>query len=534
MKILIVDDEEAIHDQLKACIPTEDLGWEIAGDAYNGEEACRMVEQFKPDIVITDIKMPLLDGLNFMEWLKKRDFSGKVIVLSGYGDFQYSRPAFLLDAFDYLLKPLQEAELIRTLSKAVEELKTHSNRIVEQLNEKAVLNQGIVLMRDELLSQIAAGRIKDEIDIYVRAEQLSLVLPESKYYVMVITMLDLDELIQERYRGDRSIFYYAARNILEEISQNQRGTVFRNLQKAGEYVVICETKGAFFDPVKWARTVHSSAASFLRAKTLIGVSSQKQRVDAVAAAYEEGVKALETIRYGGEERIARFDEQLGRTEKQGITKEWKELQALLDCFADTGALDSEASLPAKLEETLQSTGDMSLHDYKQAVLTLVDSIARVSHPSEQIAEQVRETRAAVQEWNVRKVNTLLRSLMAELHKHAANHQKSKSGKQLIHSIKQYVEENYQTVNLETVSQRFYLNKNYFCSLFKSATGENFSEYLTRVRMEQAKLLLAGSGLTTYEIAEMVGYQDYRYFGKVFRKTTGMLPKEYRNRQHART
>ena len=90
-------------------------------------------------------------------------------MLSGYGDFQYSRPAFLLDAFDYLLKPLQEVELIRTLSRAVEQLALDSNRRIEQINEKAVLNQGIVLMRDELLSQIVAGRIKDEIDIFVRA-----------------------------------------------------------------------------------------------------------------------------------------------------------------------------------------------------------------------------------------------------------------------------------------------------------------------------------------------------------------------------
>ena len=202
MKILIVDDEEAIHEQLKACIPTEALGWKIVGDAYHGEEACRLVEQYQPDIVITDIKMPLLDGLSFMEWMKKRDFKGRVIVLSGYGDFQYSRPAFLLDAFDYLLKPLQEVELVRTLMKAVEELAIDSHRKIEQINEKAVLNQGIVLMRDELLSQIIAGRIKDEFDMFVRAEQLLIVLPESKFYTLVIHLIEyLDEHIQDRYGG---------------------------------------------------------------------------------------------------------------------------------------------------------------------------------------------------------------------------------------------------------------------------------------------------------------------------------------------
>ena len=262
MKILIVDDEIAIHEQLKMCIPTADLGWTIVGDALDGEEACRLVEKYQPDIIITDIKMPLLDGLSFMEWLKDNHFAGKIIVLSGYGDFSYSRPAFLLDAFDYLLKPLQEAELLRTLVKAVEELARDSNRIVEQINEKAVLNQGIVLMRDELMTQIVGGKLKDEIDIFVRAEQLFVAMPESKYMVMVIHLIELDEHIQDRYLGDRSIFYFAARNILEESILECGGIVFRNLQKSGEYVIVIEEKGSIFDPNKTGQK-HSSIVNHL-------------------------------------------------------------------------------------------------------------------------------------------------------------------------------------------------------------------------------------------------------------------------------
>jgi two-component system response regulator YesN len=534
MKILIVDDERAIHEQLKACIPTQDLGWEIVGDAYNGEEACRMVEQFQPDIVITDIKMPLLDGLSFMEWMKNRKFTGKVIVLSGYGDFQYSRPAFLLDAFDYLLKPLQEVELVRTLTQAVEQLAIDSNRKIEQINEKSVLNQGIVLMRDELLSQIVAGRIKDEIDIFVRAEQLFLSLPESRYYAIVIHLIDLDEHIQDRYRGDRSIFYFAARNILEECLQGQGGMVFRNLNKSNEFVVVCEAKGVFDDIIKWGRSLHLSLTTCLRVRALIGISSPKQRIDALAQAYYEGVHAMETIRFGAIETIVRYGEELPKEPGTSGQREWKELQRLLECLLDTGALDSKNTLLHKLEEALhqRSMANMSLQDFKHAVTLLVDKIEHASHSSEQIPLWLQETRAGIHEFKVNQVQRLLRNMMDQLLKNVTNNHKTKSGKQIIHSIKQYVENHYQTVNLESISQRFYLNKNYFCSLFKSVTGENFSEYLTKVRMEQAKLLLAGSNLTSYEIAELVGYQDQRYFSKVFKKSTGLLPKQYRGQHQA--
>ncbi|MBD0378608.1 response regulator transcription factor [Paenibacillus sedimenti] len=529
MKILIVDDEEAIHEQLKACIPTLELGWEIVGDAYHGEEACRMVEQFRPDIVITDIKMPLLDGLSFMEWMKSSEFNGKVIVLSGYGDFQYSRPAFLLHAFDYLLKPLQEVELVRTLTKAVEQLAVDSNRKIEQISEKAVLNQGIVLMQDELMSQIAAGRIKEEIDIFVRAEQLFLELPQSKYHTIVIHLIDLDEHIQDRYRGDRSIFNFAVRNILEESLLGQGGTVFRNLNKSNEFVAVCEVKGAIYDVMKWARSIHLSLTTCLRVKVLIGISSVKQRIDALAAAYYEGVQALERIRFGAKETIVRYGEEPHQEHVAAKQKEWIELQGLLECLLETGTLDNETALLGKLEEALhqQSMANMSFQDFKHAVTHLIDKIEQSSHRSEQIPLWLQETRAGVNELKVKHVHRLLRKMMDQLLKNVTNSHKTRSGKQLIYSIKQYVAENYQTVNLESISQRFYLNKNYFCSLFKSVTGENFSEYLTKVRMEHAKQLLAGSGLTAYEIAERVGYQDQRYFSKVFRKSTGLLPKQYR-------
>lgn len=533
MKILIVDDEEAIHEQLKACIPTEALGWEIVGDAYHGEEACRFVEQYQPDIIITDIKMPLLDGLSFMEWMKKRDFKGKVIVLSGYGDFQYSRPAFLLDAFDYLLKPLQEVELVRTLMKAVEELAIDSHRKIEQINEKAVLNQGIVLMRDELLSQIIAGRIKDEFDMFVRAEQLLIVLPESKFYTLVIHLIDLDEHIQDRYRGDRSIFYYAARNILEECLQKQPGTVFRNLHKSNEFVVVCEAKGSFFDVMKLARGINLSLTTCLRVRALIGISQPKMRIDALAMAYMEGAQVMETIRIGAQETIIHYGDESPKEEVASDQKEWKELQGLLECLLDTGMIDSEATLLRKLEEALhqQSITNMSLQDFKHAVTLLLNKIENASsHQLDQMPLWLQETRLGVNEFEVKKVQRLLRTIMDQLLKNVTNNHKTKSGKQLIYSIKQYVETHYQTVNLEGIAQRFYLNKNYFCSLFKSLTGENFSEYLTKVRMEQAKRLLANSGLTAYEIAEMVGYQDQRYFSKVFRKATGQLPKQYRAQQ----
>jgi two-component system response regulator YesN len=128
MKVIVVDDESAVHEQLNKLIPWTELGWEIVGHAYNGEEARRLTERLRPHLVLTDIRMPITDGLGYLEWLKGSGYSAKVIVLSGYGVFEYSRTAFKLDAFDYLLKPIQEAELLTALGKAVERIRQESKK----------------------------------------------------------------------------------------------------------------------------------------------------------------------------------------------------------------------------------------------------------------------------------------------------------------------------------------------------------------------------------------------------------------------
>lgn len=157
MKVLIVDDEIAVHEQLENIIPWEKLGWEIIGHAYNGEEAKAMTENYRPNLIITDIKMPFTDGLGFMSWLEANETNAKVIVLSGYGDFEYSRSAFLLGAYDYLLKPVQESELLLALGKAVEQIHKDTRQKADRIYEKAILSEGLTLMQDEFLSHAIAS-----------------------------------------------------------------------------------------------------------------------------------------------------------------------------------------------------------------------------------------------------------------------------------------------------------------------------------------------------------------------------------------
>ena len=238
IKVLIADDESAVHEQLRMLIPWDELGWEVVGHAYNGEEAKQLAEAYRPNLILTDIKMPLVDGISFMKWLEPSGLNAKVIVLSGYGDFDFSRSAFLLGAYDYLLKPVNEVELLMALSKVVEQIRKESRSISDQINDKAVLNQGLTLMRDEFFSQVIGTSALEENEWIVHAEQLRVPLPVTGYAVILINFIDMDEYVYQRYDGDRSLFYYAARNIMNETLGSASVIVSRNLHRTNEFLFL--------------------------------------------------------------------------------------------------------------------------------------------------------------------------------------------------------------------------------------------------------------------------------------------------------
>lgn len=530
MRFLIVDDERTVHEQLTSLIPWDQLGWQIVGHAYDGEEARRLAEQLMPNIIVTDIRMPMMDGLGLLEWLQQSNHPAKVIVLSGYGDFNYTRTAFKRDAYDYLLKPIKEAELLSVLGRAVDELRQEHQSQSDRINEKAVLNQGLVLMHDELFMQAAVTGQLDENELHVRAEQLMIALPEGRYTTIVVKILEADEHIQQRYGGDRHTFLFAARNIIQETVGKQT-LVFRNLQKAAEFVVLLSHQER---PIDWLPSdldkLRSSAERYLRVRLRIGASAPKQRISKLATAYAEAVSALESMRIGGDEAIAIYGQATSVAANQVKPVEsWQEVNMLLDMFLGTGALREEALLLDKLNEAFSTAmlAKMSATEWKKAATELLAKLEFAGGHDEAELQQLNEARSGIQEVRTEQARQAISTLLQDRLTKASSVTRMKNGRQLMEVVKQYIDLNYRDVTLDDIAQKFYMNKNYFCSLFKNATGESFVEYLTALRMEHSKRLLKQSELKTYEVADYVGYSDQRYFSQVFRKHTGMKPTEYR-------
>lgn len=533
MKVLIVDDESAIHEQLRTCIPWRELGWEIVGHAYNGEEARLLTEKHRPDLILTDIRMPLMDGLSFMEWVRRAELPAQIIVLSGYGEFAYSRSAFLLEACDYLLKPVNPTELLQALGRAVDYIERESKALTDRIHQRAVLSQGLTLMQDEFVSQIIGAALTDENEILIRAEQLKVALPEFAYAVAVVKFIDIDEQVALRYKGDRSAFHFAARNVIREsLGASSGASVFRMLQASNEYVCLYPMEGRKIGELETALLrLHAALSHCLKIHVRLGASSVKQRVDRLAAAYGEALSALESLRWEEPVPVALYGrrDEPARPDESGWTDSWDELGLMLDLLLETGGVRDEALLLQKLEESFaeRTLSRMRGSDIKKASIRLLDKMQAGAGAREDIRQLAEEARVCVQEMKFHQAKELLRATISRLLVLGEERRMAKSGKQLIHVIRKYIDEHFRTVTLDDIAQRFYLNKNYFCTLFKTVTGESFMEYVTARRMEHAKRLLEVSDLKTYEIAEQVGYADQRYFSQVFRRYTGMQPTQYR-------
>lgn len=541
MRVLIVDDETAVFDHLKALIPWEELGWTIVGHALNGEDACYLVNFYEPQIILTDIRMPIMDGLKFMEWLKQTENTAEVIVLSGYGDFEYSRAAFIQGAFDYVLKPVQEAELLQVLDRVVEKIHINSAEKTEQIKQKAVIRSGLSVLTDELFTHAVGSGEIDENELFVRSEQLQIELPENGYYLAVMRILNQEEKVNVRYKGDRSVFHYAVRNILREsLEHAAKLIIYRQLSKSNEIVLIYSSheKQDKRLPNLLLKAIQS-LQKFLKVHAKFGVSMHKTRLSKLSAAYREASHALESMPLDDKELIAYFGVDKTGDPGAGSSKDyrliWKDLGLLVETLLETGILRDGKLLMTKLTDAFEDKALAVIRGRELKILAslLLEKIEMKSH-NEEILLLVSEGKSMLQEMNVPQVKELLTKIVEHLLSLSAKETRLKTGKSLIDVICRYIEENYRTVTLDEISQRFFLNKNYFCTLFKQVTELSFMEYVTEIRISHAKHLLIESGLKTYEIAEQVGYLDQRYFSQVFKKLVGMQPTQYRQSRGKQT
>jgi two-component system response regulator YesN len=528
-KILIIDDDFQVLEGMKKSIPWEALEAQWVGEAMDGEEGLRMIRENKPDIVITDIYMPVMNGLEMIEQLRDEGFQGEIIILSGYSDFQYARQALRLEVSDYLSKPMTIEELRSVLDKVIKELEAKELITLEQEDVKRRLMMYEPFVQKEWLKSIVTGTTDNTLVIdNMGASERDSWLNRS-HVVMGIELIRTDR-ISGLSLADWNLFRFAMGNIIDEILTED--------WPESELVELHS---------------HNSAVIF--------------HIDA-ALEGEESRRRLHLIRERITDCVGRYLKLQARIGIGGI-KNWQQLsdsteEAFLVLLQQNIVTDPEehSTAPADTEITLrpikfyQELADAIVSSKQETIGRIIDSymlqlqqlptITPVylrylctelwtifaytlynvgivldelfpEHSSKQEIAKIN-TQEQLRSWLIEKIQVIILS---------RGWNENSRHKDAVDFMIQYVHEHFtEEITLEDLSKQLYLSRNYLNQIFKKANGETFTNYVIRVRMEKAKSLLVEGKYMIYEIAEKIGYKNVPYFSSIFKKYHGVNPSDF--------
>lgn len=519
MNILLVDDDVLVHDALHSMVQKNAYGFTIVGDAYNGEEAKGMVEALRPDVVITDMKMPAADGLTLLEWLQETGFPGKAIVLSGYDDFQYTRPAFLLGVVDYLLKPAGEADLIHALTRVSAQVEADATGI-------RYARMGLTMVQEEFLSELTFHGGEDENAMIVRAHQHRLKLPQEPYFVIALKLQNTRACLYRHFDGNPNELYGYIRAAIAQCFSD-RLIVFRQFYKHNEFVLLLP-QSLDAQASGLLQALYQTLREELELRLFAGVSGIHQDLEQLSTAYLAAVEALQGAALSPEGFLS------GAGNAAAQSPLWAEalrkLQYLQNGIpgisgAELGRLVSRALSPEHTENLPCGLLCANL----RALMAGIRQLSEASAGGPSFPEKLEEVEKHLAQLNLFRALALLRELLPEMTK--LLQQCAEAEGQQIEAIQQYLQQHLRDADLTSTAESFGYNKSYFSTLFHTLTGTTFSLYLQKLRMEKARELLEHTGMRIYEVALQVGYDDARYFSQVFRKAYGMQPSECQQGKH---
>ncbi|ASA21115.1 response regulator [Paenibacillus donghaensis] len=516
-KVLLVDDEPIILRSLKVAIPWEELQLEIVGEARNGEVALNLIGEMKPHIVISDIRMPVIDGIALMKEVLSQNSKLIFIFISGYGEFEYAREALRQGAFDYLLKPIDHDELAQMLERARTKLDRQKEN--EQLMHSVQMLS--MLARERMFAEFTLGNPRPLQHLqWLENSEL-----EGEYFMAVVQLDDYAALTAGWSAEEKRLWLFAIRNIVEEWSL-EHGVLTVFPFHNGEWILLFP--GSLNSSKReLGEQLVTGIKRYSKLSCSVGISRTTQGIDQLSTIYPQAAKALYQRFYSGHEGVF-IDEETAVSESREI-KYPKELEAaliesmrtldrvrMLALFDEMALFIGEQAAPKEMAERLIVEMAVVLyrqfeHMNNQTQWSLERLLGKL-HTLGTLSDMIAALKEEFEEW------------MKQGNKPVSR----EDGRSVVEKSKRYIESNYhKDLSMEEVSELADLSISHFCTLFKQVSGYTFLEYVTHCRMEKAKYILQNSNVKVYQVAPLVGYQDPRYFTQVFKKATGQTPSEYR-------
>lgn len=512
--VLIADDENNIREGLKCIMDWEGAGFEVCGEAANGEEALNSILMKNPSLVLLDIKMPKMNGIDVIMHAREHGYRGKIIILSGYSDFTYAQSAMRYGVDFYLTKPIDE-----------DELSTAVNKIRETLESEEAASQNMIHFRnkakDVILHELITGIGKNE-DYQVSKEEISNLHLDADIYQVVI---------YENFLRNTDAPTYSFADLLKVA--NKENHTFEHLEKDLRDIILL--KG------EYALSRFQDFLSHYEKEP----PQKGSPLDSLFLAYGRPVTSLEQISLSYEEALTLVERRFFCIQGQHTLgfDELPDVEAKEQSLSDDFLQDYAARLSNYLQSFNRKKVAETLYELEQYLYNVKNNISEVKLFLTDLYLQIKEkmnstystanipfpSNSAVIELIEKKYYMYeIILFFSEQFEMVMNSTGNPSRDTVLDDILYYIDHNYKTnIKLETIAPLFGYNSAYLGKIFTKTTGENFNSYVDHMRIEHSKELLTENRLKVYEIAEQVGYKNVDYFHKKFKKYVGMSPAEYR-------
>ncbi|WP_335546573.1 response regulator transcription factor [Neobacillus drentensis] len=522
MKVIIADDEIQIRKGLRMKVDWEEEGFQIAGEASNGKEALELLGKMDIDLVLTDMRMPIMDGLELAKRCQQEFPNVKVIVLSGYSDFELVRGSMKEGVKDYLLKPVAPDELVEALQKIRKEIETERKKQVET----AQMRQLVLSQLQEVQEQYLLYLVKEEwLEFNLVIERLrQLQLEELVNENTVVQFVTVE--IRESFGNPNRLkeLWLPFQMLCKEISKEHVGT-YSFYDPSYANMVHFLIRIDINNPSNLVESLQQNVKRLLNLETVIGIGNVVTGLANFKTGYISSLLAWSQSQIGSRSQV--IDAAITKEEAFEFSPDFERKL--------TNAIENNSfeAFRENIQSLLQEDGNQSILSFSFAanrVLFLLGSLAKkYDIETKDIQKTIWNCQQSI--WELNSQNKVLENLLqlAYLIIEKVRLARFSNGKLIVDSVRNYLDQHYASeISLTLLSELFHINSAHLSETFKNYVGQNFSDYLVKIRIDKAQQFLRDKQLKIIDVANLVGFSNSGYFSTVFKKHVGQTPVEFRN------
>ncbi|MHA6483515.1 response regulator transcription factor [Paenibacillus sp. strain BS8-2] len=538
-QILIVDDEEHAADSLALSLDWANYGIQKVITAYSGLEALEILQQETIHLLLTDIRMPGLSGLELIEEVNKRSLKTRIIVISGYNEFEYAQRAIQYGALDYLLKPVKDDDLQQVVERVMEMIQQEWKEVVAYRNSVQTLKSNLSLLQSSLMQELISGKRFNQHQLQERLELYELQFQPGDPVALVTMRFEWDE--HDYDLKSRELLEYAVRNIVEEITSEH----FHNwiCKDPNDFVVLLFRPAADEHEFQQSGQLHWAALlerkvdewkqivqSLLKLSLSIAISPFGTFADDLPVLYQDSLVAFRR-RIGKDRGLMiqiKEKESLGKVVHINYLNEQPSLLQLLE----TGAWDKASEKLQTIFEKFNS-GSFSSQEYVWELYFYIShAFSHIAHKNgvlldDIVGQSLIKPNNMAADISLKQLEEWSFSLLREFTAYAIEEWQD-NRRTIVDQIRQYIDEHLGDVlTIEWVAEQFHFNPDYLSKVYKSETEETITDYIYKQRMKQAATLLIETNDRVYDIGERLGYTNANYFIKLFKRYYDATPQAYR-------